>query len=304
MDYPDLTGEQVKRLVNMAKLIGGFTIFAIALVASVAIYFSYDSVQDAKKEVHDSTNEIKDKVDNLLTYSQNEIDRINSYSEKQIKYTTDDAVYQARKSAQKEVEHFFNNDDQVKALVRNTAETVLGNFEKEINDFTLELPDVFIALDKIGRDQREGLEKIIALKNSQNIFVRKIATRVFEEKRNDYFNVFNNLNGTFWNGSIAIFLKKIEKDPSDFFAFADFLNSGNRYITGAANANLWKNPDKTGLINQLIKNVNSNNDLDIVALSYFVVLEMTNIKCELFNFKDFAVKSKNYKIKEQYRKSN
>ena len=302
MDYPDLTGDQFKKLVNLAKLIGGFTIFAIALISSVAIYFSYNSLKDLKGEVQKETTDMKEEVKNLVTYSQGEIDRVNSYSEKQIRFATDDAVKEARTSAQKEVERFFNNDSEVKSLVRNTAEGVLGQFEKDVNDFTLVLPDVFIALDKIGRDQRVGLEKIIELQNSTNIFVKKIATKVFEEKRNDYYKAYNNKNGYFWSEGIRSFFNKLEKDPASYFAFADIVNSGNKYLVSAEpNSNLWANKNKTELINHLIKNVNSQNDLNVISLSFFLVLEMTDIKCELFDFKNFAIKSKSYNINPEYR---
>lgn len=302
MDYPDLSGEQFKKLVNLAKLIAFLVIGGITLISSFAIYFTYNSVKDLKEEVRTEIKELEADVNRFLIYSQNELDRVNRYSEKQIKYITDDAVFQAKKSAQKEVELFFANDIEIKSLVRNTAGVVLGRFEKEVNDLTLVLPEILIALDKIGNDKRIGIEKIIKLKeNSKNHFIKKLATEVFEEKRNDFYTAYNNKNGFIWSGDISLFLIKIEKDPSSYFAFSDILNNANKYVVAAANSSLWANRNKTELIQQLIDNVKKDDDLNVVALSFFVILEMTDINCSLFDFDDFVKKSKSYEIKAKYR---
>jgi len=300
-DYPDLSGEQIKKIVNLAKIISGFIIFGITVVASVAIFFSYSSIKDIKEEVKTSTSELKSDVNRLLEYSQNEINRINQYSEKQINYIKDDAIYQAQKSAQKEVELYFKNDIVVKSLLHNTAQEVLSSFEKEVSDLTQALPDILLALDKIRNGNKTGLDRIVYLKqSSQNSLIKEIATKIFKEKKDDYHELYNNVTGIVWSGDIKKFLEKMENDPSSYLAFASLKNDGSQRLSQAASSELWSNKNKSALVEQLIHNVNSSVDLNLIALSFFVVKEITNINCELFDFVSFKKNAKSYIIKKQY----
>lgn len=301
-DYPDLSGNQFKQLVNLAKLISGLVILGITIITSVAIFFSYSSISDIKEEVKSTTDEMKSDVKRFLQYSQNEVDRITKFSEKQVNYIKEDAIYNAQKSAEKEVEQFFKNDVVIESLVNNSAEQVLSNFENEVSDLTQALPDILLAIDNIRNGSKIGLEKIAYLaENSKNDLIKEISSRIFEEKKNDYYRIYNNKNGSLWGTKgIDTFLVKIEKDPSSYLAFAEFSNSGNIHLVNAANSELWSDKNKTELIKRLIHNVNTSKDLNVIALSFFIVKEMTDINCELFDFNTFYDLSKSYSIKKEY----
>ncbi|MBN8650077.1 MAG: hypothetical protein J0L67_01525 [Cytophagales bacterium] len=301
MEYPDLTGDQVKRIINLVKWIAGFVIGAITIVTTVSLYLSYDSIKEIKAEVKTETSDIKNEVEKLMQFSRDEIDRFNEFSEKHVKLVTEDAIYQAKKNAEKEVSDYFENDTEVKRLINNSAENILSRFEKDVNGFTVRLPDILLALEEVGRGERVGIEKIIDLKNnSNNRFIKELASEVFIKKKQDFYNVFNHNNGSFWNSDIADFLVKIKNDPTSYLDFAEIINNGNIHLKNTATQDEWSNSDKNVLIERLIKNVNESKDLNVVTISFFLIQEMTNIRSELFDFVDFEKKSKSYKIDGKY----
>ena len=293
MDYPDLSGDQFKRLINLVKLVAGFVIGAIALVASIAIFFSYKSISDIKEEVRNETNLIRSEVDNLMSYSKSEIDRVNKFSEGQIKYIKEDVVYQAKKSAEKKVENYFDNDSEVKLIIQNTAQNVLSKFEDEVNELTLQLPEILVAIERISNDNRDGIETIINLKeNTENYIVKKMAEDLFNEKKNDYAASAKATVDTFFLSPIS------EKEDIDgdgaYFESAPVREPELPFL-------LQVEPDKkkwfdtkeeNNIVLKLINTIRSDNDLDNVAIATYALIRMKGVQLNLFDWTDFEKKAK------------
>lgn len=318
---------QFDQLVKFAKLYGGIVLLAISIVASVIMYFTFSSINDMKEEVAGvaikivtESKEMKKELQQSLIYSQQQmeiflnyskegIDRVNDFSERNIRYITEEAVYQAEKSAQKEVEEFFENDAVIGAMINTTAKEVLSEFKKEVNEYTRLLPDIFIAVERIGRSDRAGLNAIISLtKNSENIIVVETATKIFEEKKADYTKAYDPKTNPFWGDDLISFFRYIEDEaikgepkPRNlaYISFWDYDDDAS-YLREIARKESWINPDKTQLVKELIYSIGEDGNLDAVALAHFLVLEMTDIECELFDFEGFKVASESYEIKPEY----
>jgi hypothetical protein len=318
-DYPDISGVQFKKLINLTKLLGGGLLLAITFLSTVAIFVTHGSLRDLKTDLKNETKEVRADFDRYLSYSTTVLERVNEDSREEIKRVnrasvdqvdqiTKEALFQAKTSSTQAVKSYLNDDKELKRIVRNTAEQILGEFEKEVEVFTMVLPDIFIAVERISRSDRAGLDTIISLiNNSNNTIVVESAKKILNEKREDYSKAYNPQINSFWGENLTEFFRYLEEEaekgkPRSGLQYISYWDVPGRakYLKMIARLESWIKPDKTQLVKELIYSIQVDQNLDAVAMAHFLVLEMTDINCELFDFDAFKKASESYTIKSEY----
>ena len=116
MEYPNLSGDEFKNIINLFKWIATIAISAVSLVITVALFVSYKDINSLRNELNDKSVKMYEEVKDLRKYSQDEIVKTQEYSLKQIAQIKEDARSYAILAAKSEIASTFEREN-IKGIV-------------------------------------------------------------------------------------------------------------------------------------------------------------------------------------------
>ena len=266
--YENLTG-YFKYLVTI-------TIAAITIITGVVIYFTYQNISDARREVRDSLNEIKNDMKNTSQKSLDSFEKLQKQANEDVQnFKTEIRSYALQETKTKVNEAFEGNN--IKLMVEQAADKKLNEQldkivqEKIYKDLDV-IPEIVLAVDKIRWSERSGLEHLDSLRlYNSNSSIRKLASKAYLEKVSDYDKIYN-------TNKKEIQIKEITSNSE-------------------LKLNVSK-PDTAAIIKGLVSIIRNNQVLDNVASAINYLNRLTNNHFAMFDFKSIEEWAKNYFKKE------
>ncbi len=291
MEYPNLSGNEFKKIVNLFRLIVIIVTTGLTILVSVALVVSYKDVASMRTDLRNQTNDMKLEISSLKEFSQKEIKNAQDYSIQQIRIIKEDATTQAKLSAILKIQEIFEDNKMIREMIEETAEEKLYEKLNDILDEQISeteeifrsqvqiIPDLISASDRIRAGSRKALEFVDSLRmHAESKNVKELAESIFQSKKEDYENTYKEdinelLTNTMSMKKNALYFSlpytlAIEKDLKN-----------------------WQDPEKKNdIISTLIKTIREDDNLNKIAVSFFILEKWTEIDFELFNFRDFEQK--------------
>ena len=256
----------------------GITGTLIAIIVSVSIYFSYQSIADIKREIREDVKNSKENSDKLLSTTNTSVnseiknikDEMNytiANSENKINNEVSTIKSNASEIALNEARERVNNafrENNLQEFISNTAKKEFGDKIKNLTDAEIVklkksfqvIPFLSFCLDGIRWGSKKALMSVDSIRrNSSDSMIRDIANNLYELKAADY-----------------------EKDISEDFTFnkkdSSFIRESNIADYGVNKMT----------VQQLYKRLKESDNLievciDIIALKY-----RTGVNFKMFDF--------------------
>jgi hypothetical protein len=287
MEYPDLTGDEFKNIINLFKWVATVTISGVTIIVSVAMFVSYKDINSLRNELNEKSVKMYEEVKDLRKYSQDEIVKTQEYSLKQIAQIKDDAKSYAIIAAKSEIAATFEREN-IKSLVEETAEKKLYGqlnnlLDKQMvkNEAILQshveiLPKIMTAIDKIRFGSIESLIFIDSLSkysNRQNI--RELCKDIYMTKVEDYRKTFKPY--------VKETISEYENAPSD-----DIVPLGQEEpLLNVLTVKMLRSKDKVSIMKAAIATVRRSKNLNDIAIGFLILEYYTGLDIKLFDFEDF-----------------
>lgn len=293
MKYPNLSGNEFKNIVNLFKLIVIMVTMGLTILVSVALFVSYKDIASMRTDLRNQTNDMKLEIFSLKEFSQKEIKNAQDYSIQQIRIIKEEAVTQAQLSAKLKIQEIFEDSKMIREMIEETAEEILYTKLKDILDEQISetveifrsqvqiIPDLISATDRIRAGSRKALIYVDSLRtNAENNYVKEFAEEIYQSKKEDYKNSYENDID-----KMLLYITNMKEN-------AIYLNRPPIFLL-EKDIKKWQNPEKRDeIIATLIKTIREDDDLNKIAMSFFIIKKWTEIDIELFDFKDFEEKIK------------
>lgn len=300
MEYPNLSGDEFKKIVNLFKVIVIFVTSGLTILVTAALIVSYKDVASMRTDLRNQASDMKEEIAALKSYSQTEIKNAQDYSIRQINITKEEALTQAKLSANLKIQEIFEDNRRIREMIEETAEKKLYTRLNEILDMQLleteeilksqvkVIPSLISATDRIRVGSREALEYVDSLRlNAERKSVRELAETIFQLKKEDYFNVFNSEVDT------AISVVNKMNDPKVFLSYPLLLKYERDYRN-------WQNPEKREIIlSKIILEIRNGQDLNEIAIAFLLLIKWGKYDIEFFDFARFDKVFKDFKIVEE-----
>ncbi len=283
MEYPNLSGDDFKRIVNLVKLIFGLLVGAILIILTVGLWVSFKDMSSLRAELAQRSEKMYEEVKDLRLYSQAEISKTQDYAFKQIVQIREEAKSLAINAARSEIAATFQRENILQLIDRIAEEKLKGPFTEILNKSLLEhqnilqtqveeFPKISLAIDKIRFGSKEALLFIDSLRiYSDKPFIRAISNEIFETKSIDYRDTY------------AEFVKEkipaMETLPSD-----DMVPYEYDPLFNLASAHIWRTKDKILIITKVIESIRASNDLNEVACGFLVLEHYSDKSFKMFDF--------------------
>ncbi len=170
----------------------------ILILVSIAVFMTYNSFSDFKKELKENINESKNQINELVKTSnaaikENKeesnaaIKELKEQVDKSIIYIRDDAKVLALSSAERKIEEAFK-DKNIQKLINDAAENEIDSRLKEIvGNQTEQIQDFSYAIYKFNQGNRIGLDILDSIKrNSKILSLKAYAEKIIKEKAKEY----------------------------------------------------------------------------------------------------------------------
>lgn len=204
MEYPNLSGDEFKKIVNLVKVIGSVLIIAISFMVSAAIIVSYQDVKSMRDDLRLRSEQASKEIEKMRIIAEENIEKTRLYSNSQIDKTRILAMEEARNTSRNRIEEIFRSGN-IEDLVAKTAEQRLKKKLNEIVDRELgrasgEFNSKMDAQIRLNY-QQQGIAAgslidllfIDSLRRfSQNIHEKEIAEQIYQAKKYDYINAYKN----------------------------------------------------------------------------------------------------------------
>jgi hypothetical protein len=187
-----------EHLTRYFKYLFTISMAAIALVAGVAIFFTYQNVSDARQEVTKNLSEINNNVSDATEKSLRSIENLQLKAKEEVQNFKQEMRNFALNETKLKVSEAFE-ENKIAKLVEQTAEQKLKKkleeiveeqvikTQKIIENQMKVIPSLFLAVDKIRQGERSGLTLLDSLRfKDEDPLIRKLANDAFTEKAKDY----------------------------------------------------------------------------------------------------------------------
>ncbi len=172
----------------------------LTIIASVGIYFTYNSITDMKNDSKQLINESRESIKEIMLTNKNILDDTRNNANSAINYIKNDAKDLAITTSRNEVEKAFEETN-IKSVIDEVAHSEIEGRIKTIVDQQIaimndnftenqKLTPVFIlAVDKIRFGNKEGLTTLDSIYyNSKDIITKRTAYKLMMEKGQSYDN--------------------------------------------------------------------------------------------------------------------
>ena len=304
MEYPNLTGDEFKKIVNLFKLIVIVVTTGLTILVSVALIVSYKDVASMRIDLRNQASDMKEEIATLKQYSQTEIKNTQDYSISQINIIKEEAITQAKLSANLKIQEIFEDSKRIREMIEETAEKKLYIKLNDILDRQLLetedilksqieiIPSLISATDRIRVGSREAMEYVDSLRlSADRKNVRELAETIYQLKKEDYFK--------FYDADVdsAVVTVTTMNNPKVFLSHPLLLNYDKDYRN-------WQNPDKRNIIlSRIVFQIRNGKDLNEIAIAFLLLKKWGNYNIELFDFKEFNKQFKNFKIVKEEKKA-
>ena len=263
-------------ITNYFKYLVTVTAAAITIITGVVLYFTFQNVSEARKEVNDKLSEMKNEIKDASQSSQKSFDKLQEQAKDEVQNFKDEIQSYALNETKLKVNEAFEGNN-IRQMVEQAADKKLNEQldkivqEKIYKDMTL-IPEIVLAVDRIRAGERSGLEHLDSLRlYNSNSSIRRLASKAYMEKARDYDKIYN-------TNKKAIKLKEITSNIEL-----------RLHVT---------KPDTITLIKGLVSIIQNNQILDNVAVAINYLNRLTNNNFAMFDFKSINEWAKNYLKKE------
>lgn len=187
-----------EHLTRYFKYLVAISITAIAVVAGVAIFFTYQNVSDARQEVTKNLSEINNNVRDATEISLRSIENLQLKAKEEVQNFKEEMRNFALNETKLKVSEAFE-ENKITQLVEQTAEKKLKKrleeiveeqvikTQKIIENQMQVIPILFLAVDKIRQGERSGLTILDSLRfQAKDPLIRKLSNDAFVGKAGDY----------------------------------------------------------------------------------------------------------------------
>jgi hypothetical protein len=274
---------QEERIIDFFKYVVTIASSAITVIVAVSLYFTYSNLSELRNEAKQNVIDYKTTLKELNSYAQQAIDKTQEQTKKQIEIISQESKNLAYSITTEKVEEAFEKNN-IQLLIESTAEQKLkdkldiiisSDLEKatKIIDNQLNiLPNFILAIDKIRAGDKRSYDYIDSISTySTDTKIKKYAFLILQQKTHDYEEYVDSIVND-------IEIKKIKIRLIDFVDLnKDILNS----------------KDNNKIIKELLRIIDSNNDLNRIAFA-FKALSEYNINIKFFDFKSARELMKKY----------
>lgn len=295
MEYPNLSGDDFKRIINLFKWIGIAVISGISLLVSVAVIISYKDVNAMREDLRLRAESMNNEVKELRVYSQNEIKNLQEHSLGQIRLIREEAANMAKASAEAKIQQILSDNETIRRMIEETAknklyaslddilQSELERSEKQIQHKIAMGAQLASSEYHITQGSRQALLFVDSLrKKSSDNFIKASANNLWKQKQLDYSRFYNyNL--------FEEELKKMFTFPSNTVPLGPQGFLGN-FLLIEKEIPLWRDfeNNKNHFKNICIGHIRNHKDLNIVATSFRLLEYLTDYHdFELFDFEEF-----------------
>jgi hypothetical protein len=289
--------ENLRAFFNWAISITGAL---IAIIVSVSLFFTYNSMKDFREELKstlaDSKAEIKEMVSNanmtlketrdqsdnvnniVKENSEKSIDNIENESQRSITEFKDYAKSQAISETEKRINEAFKDNNIQKVIDETAKNEIEGRVKDLVINSLKKIPDFILAVDKIRAGDRKSFCFLDSIaKNSNEAGNKNMARNIIEAKILDYENSIEEIKNLEMIGDYLLAFYNL---PSSIFGYKINYDSTETSCRK--------------LFNDMKEEVEYSNDLNMVALAFKVLRFLTNTPIRMFDFDE----AKKLKYKE------
>lgn len=202
MDYPNISGKEFSKIINLFKTIVYTVSIGVTVLVSVALFVAYKDLASMRADVREEARLIREDLSTLRAEASQNINETREFSFSQIRSTRDYAIREAQASAEQRINQLFLSDD-IQALIAQVAESNIRSEVDEIveSEFTrvqdrissrinksIELSYCQQLITNCSRDYLVMIDSIAQFGRSEE--EREIARYIYESKENDYKSVY------------------------------------------------------------------------------------------------------------------
>lgn len=269
-DKEKKTEEQIhyENLITFLKYAIGITGTAITIMLGIAVFIIGSNIAEVKQNLTESIEPTIKNFDATMSLLKENSQYQKELTDKRVEILKIQTENLAIEETRKRVEDAFKNNN-IQLLLEQTAKKELEPRIKQltdtkVNDITVYykeltnfLPKAILAVDQIRSGYRMGLDTLISIfEKSQDQTIKNFAQQLIKEKSKDWYeSAFNYFKD-----------KDLKKQ-------LDILKINSKDM----------DTEKNKIVSELIKIINSDQDLEQVSFAFITLSQITNKKIDTFD---------------------